>query len=212
MMSQDVLRKESFNQVKSESALESQKPPSFLTCSEGNSDTERGALTHETPAEGKAGRAGGGALTFAAAAVRDLQLRVLALGTLELAAGQEGPSVRRTERLLGGPPAVQAAVFVLILIDSQKLQGGTEKKPDKFTDTFCRAAVTGSPPRPLSVGRGLRPAAAGEPLSSRGHRPRRGPGHRYLPNLGRALTGGHADPGVAAAGGLRSALPSAPKA
>lgn len=114
-------------------------------------------------------RAGGRTpLTSAVPAVRDPQLRVLALGTLELTTGQEGPSVRCTERLLGGPPAVQAAVFVLVLIDSQKLQEGKKKKkkPDRFTDTFCRAAVTGGPPRPLSVGVGTT-GSSSRPASER---------------------------------------------
>lgn len=71
-----------------------------------------------------------GWLTFAVAPVRNLQLRVFALGTLELATGQEGPPIGRTDRLLGGAPAVQAAVLVFILIDSQKLQ---EEKRSRST-------------------------------------------------------------------------------
>lgn len=87
---------------------------------------------------GAAGRPRG-RLTFAAAAVRDLQLRVFALGTLELAAGQEGPPVGRTQGLLRGRPAVQAAVFVLILIDSQKL-GGEEKREETQTAVRTHSA------------------------------------------------------------------------
>ena len=77
-------------------------------------------------------------LTAAVPSVRNFQLGVFALGTLELAAGQEGPSVGRAERSLRGAPAVQAAVFVFILIDSQELRE-KGKKPDKCKETFSAA-------------------------------------------------------------------------
>lgn len=154
VMSQNILREGSANRVESESAPESQNPPSFLAGSEEAAPTRKPGVLPLAGSAGLGSLPGRPRLTFAVAAVRDLQLRVLALRTLELAAGQEGPSVGRAERLLGGRRAVQAAVFVLILIDSQKLRGGgagRKKKPDKFTETFCRAAVTGGPLRPLSV-------------------------------------------------------------
>jgi hypothetical protein len=69
-------------------------------------------------------------LTFAIPTVSDLQLWIFALGPLELTSGQEGPPVRGTEWLLRGAWAVQAAVSVFVLIDSQEL--GEEKETREF--------------------------------------------------------------------------------
>lgn len=65
-------------------------------------------------------------ITFAIPTVGDLQLRIFALGPLELTSGQEGPPIGGTEGLLRGAWAVQAAVSVFVLIDSQEL--GEEKE------------------------------------------------------------------------------------
>lgn len=144
-------------------------------------------------------RAGGRTpLTSAVPAVRDPQLRVLALGTLELTTGQKGPSVRRTERLLGGPPAVQAAVFVLVLIDSQKLQEGKKKRRSQ-TDLRTRSAERQSQAAPrghLAWGWGPQAAAAGQPLRGQSHRPRHRPGDWQPPHLGCTLAGGRRAPCV----------------
>lgn len=67
-------------------------------------------------------------LTFAVPTVGNLQLRVFALGPLELTSGQEGPPIRGAQRLLGGARAVQAAVSVFVLINSQELGGEREMR------------------------------------------------------------------------------------
>lgn len=58
----------------------------------------------------------------------DLQLRIFALGPLKLTSRQEGPPVGGTEGLLGGAGAVQAAVSVFVLVNSQELGGEKEAR------------------------------------------------------------------------------------
>lgn len=68
-----------------------------------------------------------------------------------------GRSFRQTHReASGGPPRSPGRSLCPCLDRLSETYGGEKKKkkPDRFTDTFCKAAVTGGPPRPLSVGVG----------------------------------------------------------
>lgn len=58
----------------------------------------------------------------------NLQLRIFALGPLKLTPRQEGPPVGGTEGLLGGAGAVQAAISVFVLVNSQELGGEKEAR------------------------------------------------------------------------------------